>query len=107
MRLIDADALLIENLGYCLGVSEGNIDRAPTIPLPDFKDGYKQAIIDGKTNFSRPTGEWLIVGEEQGALGVIYKIRKCSRCGWEHSLVIPDDYCPNCGLAMKGEKNEH
>lgn len=24
------------------------IDNAPTIPLPDFKEGYKQAIIDGK-----------------------------------------------------------
>ena len=30
------------------------IDNAPTIPLPDFKEGYKQAIIDGKTNFSKP-----------------------------------------------------
>lgn len=30
------------------------IDNAPSIPLPDFKEGYKQAIIDGKTNFSRP-----------------------------------------------------
>lgn len=33
------------------------IDNAPTVPLPDFKEGYKQAIIDGKTNFSRPQGE--------------------------------------------------
>ena len=32
------------------------IDNAPTVPLPDFKDGYKQAIIDGKTNFSRQKG---------------------------------------------------
>lgn len=29
------------------------IGNAPTIPLPDFKEGYKQAIRDGKTNFSR------------------------------------------------------
>lgn len=34
------------------------IDNAPTVPLPDFKEGYKQAIIDGKTNFSRPQGEF-------------------------------------------------
>jgi len=33
------------------------IDNAPTVPMPDFKDGYKQAIIDGKTNFSRPQGD--------------------------------------------------
>lgn len=39
------------------------IDNAPTVPLPDFKEGYKQAIIDGKTNFSRPQGEWIPVSE--------------------------------------------
>lgn len=33
------------------------IDNAPTVPLPDFKEGYKQAIIDGKTNYSRLQGE--------------------------------------------------
>lgn len=31
-----------------------SLDNAPTVPLPDFKDGYKQAILDGKTNYSRP-----------------------------------------------------
>lgn len=30
------------------------INNAPSMPLPDFKEGYKQAIIDGKTNFSKP-----------------------------------------------------
>lgn len=37
------------------------IDGTPTVPLPDFKEGYKQAIIDGKTNFSSPQGEWIPV----------------------------------------------
>ena len=37
--------------------------NAPTIPLPDFKEGYKQAILDGKTNFSRPQGKWIPVSE--------------------------------------------
>lgn len=27
------------------------IDNAPSVPLPDFKAGYKQAIIDGKLNY--------------------------------------------------------
>ena len=53
----------------------------------------------------RPKGKWLSVGQEQGALGIIYKIRKCSMCGWEHSLVIPDNYCPHCGSDMRGEEN--
>jgi hypothetical protein len=39
------------------------IDNAPTVPLPDFKEGYKQAIIDGKTNYSRPQDEWIPVSE--------------------------------------------
>ena len=34
------------------------IDNASSVPLPDFKAGYKQAIIDGKANYSRPKGEW-------------------------------------------------
>lgn len=38
---------------HCLSI----IDDAPIVPLPDFKEGYKQAIRDGKTNFSRPQGE--------------------------------------------------
>ena len=37
--------------------------NAPTIPLPDFKEGYKQAILDGKTNYSRQLGEWITVNE--------------------------------------------
>lgn len=40
-----------------------DLDNAPTVPLPDFKEGYKQAIRDGKTNFSRPQGEWVPVSE--------------------------------------------
>lgn len=36
MRLIDADALPIEDLGICRGVSEGNLDRAPTVE-PTFR----------------------------------------------------------------------
>lgn len=52
----------------------------------------------------RPKCEWLTTGEEQGALGIIYKIRKCSKCGWEHSLVIPDNYCPNCGAEKRKEE---
>lgn len=55
----------------------------------------------------RPQGKWIVIGEEQGAVGIIYKIRKCDKCGWEHSLVIPDDFCPKCGAYMiKEAENE-
>lgn len=75
MRLIDADVLKNElsDKDYITYTHEygdaipvdwimSAIDNAPTVPLPDFKEGYKQAIIDGKTNFSRPSG-WILVSE--------------------------------------------
>lgn len=70
MRLIDADELkkAFEKV-YPLASNEMGgvvnrriydiIDNAQTVPLPDFKEGYKQAILDGKTNYARPTGEML------------------------------------------------
>ncbi len=41
---------------------------------------------------------------------MIYKIRKCDKCGFEHSLCIPKNFCPNCGAQMseevQNEKND-
>lgn len=42
-------------------------------------------------------GEWEVVGTETGALGIKYTMKKCSRCGFTHSLIIPDNFCPKCG----------
>ena len=57
MRLIDADELeetVINNFdnlqSYFPKDFIEEIDNAPTVPLPDFKAGYKQAILDGKTS---------------------------------------------------------
>ena len=57
---------------------------------------------------SRPTGGWIIIGEEQGPIGITYKIRKCNKCGWTHSLVIPNNFCSNCGADMRkgGAEND-
>ena len=77
------------------------IDNAPTVPLPDFKEGYKQAIIDGKTNFSRPQGEWINHRNDYG-----HNIADCSLCGkamqWhdEDEDGIPR-YCWYCGAEMQ------
>ena len=43
------------------------------------------------------TGTWEKVGKETGALGITYTTKRCSNCGFEHSLLIPDDFCPKCG----------
>lgn len=60
-----------------------------------YKEGYKQAIIDGKTNYARQQGEWLDNDRED-------TYRRCSIC---NELVEKDNYCGNCGADMrKGEK---
>ena len=76
------------------------IDDAPTVPLPDFKEGYKQAIRDGKTNFSRPTGEWIDTGDMEEYWAEEYQ---CSICGAKDHW---HNFCPNCGARMKDAENE-
>lgn len=96
MRLIDADDL--KNLPFermihtdfgetAIPIEE--INNAPTVPLPDFKEGYKQAIIDGKTNFSRPKAQWIRSGSEK-----FY----CSNC--DNLRDVHDYYCEHCGSEM-------
>ena len=69
------------------------IDNAPTVPQPDFKEGYKQAIRDGKTNFTRPQGEWELAG-------MIYY---CSECG-HYCEQGGNNFCGNCGADMRTKK---
>ena len=55
----------------------------------------------------RPQGEWIKEGTEIGAFGIKYTWNKCSKCGWSSSLVLPKNFCPNCGADMRGgEKND-
>lgn len=104
MRPVDADALK-EEVNKKKVVGRFNvlslIDAAQTIPLPDFKDGYRQAIIDGKTNYSRPRGKWIKKVDEVGFVSYI-----CSECGAEIEVEDPidDKFCFNCGAKMKGGK---
>lgn len=104
MRTIDADALKktidkelekadLSEYEACVCVSDiydKCIDNAPTIPQPDFKEGYKQAILDGKTNFSRPQGEW--IAHEDG-----YNV--CPYCKNRTAFSYP--FCPYCGADMR------
>lgn len=53
----------------------------------------------------RPQGEWIEENSETGALGIKYTWLKCNKCGWSHGLVIPKNFCPNCGADMRGKKN--
>lgn len=119
MRPVDVDALLKaidEERQYLLARGQAGaehilvrnfrnlVEDAPSIPLPDFKDGYRQAIIDGQANYSRPRGEWI----EQG-----YLEYKCSVCGRhilleDHWTNITKDYpfC-HCGADMRDDSKEY
>ena len=55
----------------------------------------------------RKRGKWIDGDVETGALNIQYTEKICSICGWSHSLVIPNNFCPNCGADMRGEKNDH
>ena len=106
MRLIDADALLedLKKTGRYFQ-AKFDIENAPTVPLPDFKEGYKQAIRDGKTNFTKLKGEW--VEKLDYNRDTYYD---CSVCGnsWTTIEGTPWDngmnFCPNCGADMRGDK---
>lgn len=109
MRLIDADELIKDIMSYKTmpeirkAICEV-IDNAPTVPLPDFKEGYKQAIIDGKTNFSRPKGEWIrrhgksykLITDEGTLIG---EFTKCPKCLYDEAR--GSNFCPNCGADMR------
>lgn len=50
-----------------------------------------------RPEIERKKGKWLHGKTEIGALDIQYEEKICSECGWSHSLVIPNNYCPNCG----------
>ena len=80
------------------------IDNAPTAPLPDFKAGYKQAIIDGRANYSRSQGEWINPSENPEFSNREF-FYDCSICG--NTQMDETNFCPNCGADMReGAKNE-
>lgn len=60
-----------------------------------------------KTVCNRPQGEWVCKGTEVGAFGIQYEIKQCNKCGFEHSLCIPRNFCPNCGSYMGGDENDN
>lgn len=118
-RLIDADALQDKMHDECCGECEsckkyiwngerslcGLIEEAPTVPLPDFKEGYKQAIRDGKTNYSRPQGEWIEKVERRGCFAgdnTVYSYT-CPFCGVKEFKKYP--FC-HCGADMREADNE-
>jgi hypothetical protein len=95
-KIIDEEIEIDEKWSNGLKYSFKIIDNTPTVPLSDFKEGYKQAIIDGKTNFSRPHGKWIYECLDYS---------KCSNCNYaNHYGDLP--FCPNCGASMEEAEND-
>jgi hypothetical protein len=46
------------------------------------------------------TGHWNTYELAQG--GINEKWLECSECMWSNALLIPRNYCPNCGCRMEG-----
>lgn len=71
---------------------------------------YEVTIVGNKTFVTKVTerkhGHWIEAGREEGALGIEYKRLRCPKCGWESSLPIPRNFCPECGSDMReGEQD--
>lgn len=49
----------------------------------------------------KPFATWIVEPSGEGFGGLTINRYRCSSCGWYHSTVIPDSYCPNCGSRMK------
>ncbi len=109
MRLIDADKIHPDCMTKDgkLAISQSQLANAPTVPLSDFKDGYKQAIIDGKTNFSRPKGEWI---DDTSTNYYCHYYANCNRCGYHidvHENRGYHNFCPSCGADMRKGAGEN
>ena len=78
---------------------ENLVEQAITDKDRQFCDKVKFALDRQKeiTIKTPSIGTWEVIGYESGALGINYQIKKCSRCGFTHSLLIPDNFCPKCG----------
>ena len=76
------------------------IDNAPTVEYT-FEEAFQKTICEQKLYCpARPKGKWIIDG---------HHIR-CNRCNEyicntdREGDKIPDNFCPNCGAAMRGDK---
>ena len=111
IRLIDANALK-EKLtpvklyggGFCLMVTEKDIDDAPTVEAISNKEGYEmynKGYMSGyeRGKPERPQGEWIKRTEKNG-----YYWYECNRCGclpYYARSITTIKFCPNCGAEMR------
>ena len=108
MRLIDADELkkeLAKNIMicsfnlHCDGLLAEIIDNAPTVDKP-YQEGHIDGMLQAEKLYARPIGQWVSNGAN--TFGFNNPGRHCSLCG--KVVEFSENYCPQCGADMRGEK---
>lgn len=63
----------------------------------------RQKIIELPViNHQKPkTGQWITFEAMQSGFKEIWY--RCSICKWKNALLLPRNYCPNCGCRMESE----
>ena len=97
-RLIDADSLKE-------GIAE--LKRSPWYKnrmIPSIHAGIKEAleVVELLCIDKEPTIDAVPVRHGKWIVTPLYT--KCSECG-ESFMLMPQNYCPNCGADMRGEKD--
>ena len=95
MRLIDADKVKIESRKHCINCTLNGTKQCKTCVINLICDRLDlQPTVE-----ERPQGKWIGVVYSNNRIGV----GMCNQCGVNR---IIDNFCPNCGADMRGDKNE-
>ena len=95
MRAIDGDAL-IPMMKYATTDSEIGV-----FPIKIGFNEIEKVINEQPTIEPRKKGEWI---KHIDDLFPAESTLECNVCHHEQPLTIDDNYCPNCGARMEGEK---
>ena len=89
MRYIDADKILYTDLSEGRGVCWVTfMDWIKEMPTADVRENVK--------------GEWILHIDD---LFPAESTMECNQCHEHQPVTIDDNFCPNCGADMRGEKN--
>lgn len=106
MRLIDADALLNE----IDRIYKDHYINSCYQFIHDFFRAMFRRILKAPTidpASLRPKGEWITMTYWKNRRGhhVQYVVKKCSLCNFRVKAKWNDNFCPNCGADMRGERD--
>lgn len=101
-RLIDADALKKKAQECATEAWKMNLTARIETVLNQFIDWINDAPT---VQADRPHGEWILECDSEGEGDNLYR---CSKCGCKYGCQEYDkpNFCPDCGVNMRGEHSE-